>query len=134
MNSKRKPQRVNLGDVTGDCWVTPKEFAVDLGSAARGNRRYKVLKHLLRDVLTMNRNRLLFDDMITIRMWSKTSRFRIALQSPFIIYLEPDEYAALSRGLRALGTPAAKTMYNWMNSHRTMTHEQPCPCGVDDCG
>ena len=134
MNSKRKPQRVNLGDGPDEVWVTPKEYAVDLGSAARGNRRYKVLKHLLRDVITLNRQRLEFEDMCTIRDWTKTSRFRIALQSPFIIYLEPDEYAALSRGLRALGTPAAKTMYNWMNGHRTMTHEQPCPCLAEDCG
>ena len=130
MNSKRKPQRSSIGPDHDKTWITVKEYAVDLGSAARGNRRYKVLKHLLRDVITLNRQRLEFQDMCTIRDWMRTSRFRIALQSPFIVYLEPDEYAAVSRGLRALGTSPANTMYQWFGKNRSATHEDACPCAA----
>lgn len=94
------------------------EYRIDLGSAARGNRRYKVLKHMLRDVIRARRGKLEFNDANTIHLWSKTSKFRIALKSPFYIYIAPDEWGALSRGLRALGTPAANTMYQWMNNHK----------------
>lgn len=91
------------------------EYEYDLGSASRGNRRYKVLKGLIKDVIKMRKKSLSFDDAHTIHLWATTTRFRIALKSPFIIYMEGDEWEALSRGLRALGTPAASTMYQWLN-------------------
>jgi len=100
-----------------------KEYTIDLGSAGRGYRRYKVLVHLLRDIIALNRRRLDYQDANTLQLYRKTLRFKIALESPFIIWAEPDEWHALSRGLRALGTAPAKTLYQWMNNHKSMEFE-----------
>lgn len=121
MNNRRKPDRVNVGTDFNPEWREVREYVVDLGSGRRGNRRYKVLKHMLRDVISQRKKQLTFNDANTIHLWSKTSRFRIALKSPFVIYLEPDEWHALSRGLRALGTPAASTMYQWIQANKART-------------
>lgn len=110
-NGNRKPQH-------GDDFT---EYRIDLGSGSKGNRCYKVLKHLLRDVIGQQRKQLNYDDANILHMYRNTSRFRVALSSPIYIYMEPEEWGALSRGLRALGTPAASSMYQRLSNSKIET-------------
>ena len=94
------------------------EYCIDLGSSARGYRRYKVLRSMLQDVIHLQRHNLDFDDAYLLQAWGKNATKSKKDRSPFLIHMSPTEWGALSRGLRALNTTAAKTLYQWCNTHK----------------
>ena len=118
MGSKhRKPRRVNIGNSINKKYANVQEYRVPLGSSSKANRRYKLLKGMLQDVISHARNTQNYADADTIYKWQKSTRFRVKLCHPWTIYLEPEEWQALSRGLRALGG-RHDSMYQWLKNHR----------------
>lgn len=118
MNSTRKPQ----GNWSGDHFYPPRAYTVDLRGGHNSNRhaleRYEKLERLLQDCITMFRHELLYEYANTLVLYRKTSRWRIRQAQSWTLEFEPDEWQALSRGLRSLSHPSGRTMYQWLTAHK----------------
>lgn len=114
--SNRKPQ----GTWVGNTYVPPTSYTVKLDKRGKGAAldRYNRLEKMLRQAVTAFRHGLLFDYARTLQLYMQTTRWKIRNAPHWELEIEPDEWQVISRGLRELNTPAANSMYQWLNIHK----------------
>ena len=115
----RSPPRAQHGDEM----LTPVSHEIDLGSGSRAKLRYDNLSRMLGDVISWYRGNQLSGHANILRDYSRTLRWKYAPEQNWIIELLPDEWQALSRGLRALDTPAGRNMNRWLCDHRITEYD-----------
>lgn len=112
----RKPQ----GTWAGSSYAEPRPCVIDLNVRGVGaaQARYLKLEQLLREAIVNFRQELLFDYALTISLYMKTTRWKIKDAPHWKLELEPEEWQAISRGLRDLNRPEANSMYQWLNQRK----------------
>ncbi len=112
----RKPQ----GTWAGENYAPPRPCVINLNRRGVGAAqvRYLNLEKLLREAISNFRRELLFEYAMTIKEYMKTSRWKIRDAPHWKLELEPEEWQAISRGLRDLNKPEANSMYQWLNTHK----------------
>ncbi len=92
-----------------------EEYQITLGSGGKGYLHYKALRQLCLKVIKNERDRLNYADAHLLQHWYDNASKSKRAGSPFTLYIDPYEWHALSRGLRALGTPHANSTYQYCN-------------------
>ena len=118
--TKRKPQ----GQWAGRSYDPARSITIDLGTGSTANDRWIRLDNMVRELVRQFRQDLLYEYATVLVDWRKTLRYRIQEANHWTLELEPDEWQALSSGLRGMtGAPEYSSMYQWLNIHKVQADE-----------
>lgn len=117
--SSRKPQ----GKWAGANYDPARNIEIDLRGGHKSHRhalqRWERLNNMMLEMIYQFRQDLLYDYASELVHFRKTLRWRVKNQSHWSIELQPDEWQALSLGLRHNHAPDGfMSMYQWLNINK----------------
>lgn len=109
MSSRTQQGSYNQGKI-----LPPLNNEICLGKGSRAKKRYDSLTHMLGDAIRMYRQSLDFDSAHVLESYMRGPRWKKASENNWTLDLYPDEWQALSFGLRALAGTPANSMYQYL--------------------
>ena len=103
--------------------LTPTLHTIDFGEGTKAKLRYDNLQRMLRDIIYNYQQGLMYTPANTLRLFMRTLAWTALPEYKWQLELKPDEWQALSRGLQSLGSPAGRSMYQWLSSNRLTDYD-----------
>lgn len=96
---------------------------INFGSGTHAKQRYDRLNKMIQEIIYQHRRDKLFERANALIEFRRTMRWTRASERNWIVEFTPEEWKALSSGLRhTTALQPFSSMYQWLNLHRVEDH------------